>query len=138
MTSEFPSPSVALPLCKAASKLVYEWTPTGSYHICRPRVEGTDRDYALRVHNLTSFGTTLEEHGWDVSWDDPEYRIDHLNEHEFITARKGINNLIVFENEEAFWAFSAATEVACSLNLLRKEERILLFRAVCGNRGQRR
>lgn len=114
---------------------VYEWTPTGSSYICNPPVTDTDIDFALRVGDLKEAVAALTEADWAVSNEDPEYRICSNGEFEFITARKGVFNLIIFVDWVAFWAFSEATRVAKHLNLTKKEDRVMLFQAVCGNRN---
>jgi hypothetical protein len=108
---------------------------TGSHYICDPPVTDTDRDIAVLVHSLPEFGDNLEQNGWAVTYDDPEYTIERNNELPFITARKGVLNLIVFDSYAGFDAFAAATAVAKHLNLLKKEDRVMLFQAVCGGRS---
>lgn len=111
-------------------------TPTGSYFICTPSVTDTDRDYALFVDDISDFGDLLEDRGWAVTWDDPDYVIGENGEIPFITARLGDINLIVFDQEAGFYAFSKATDVAIMLNLTEKSHRVTLFQAVCGGRGE--
>lgn len=109
--------------------------PTGSSVICTPPVLDTDRDMAVLVKSLVNYGALLEAMDWTVNYDDPEYLIHCNGEIAFITARKGIENLIVFESLEAFVAFHAATFAAKAFNLQHKWQRVLLFQAVMGNRG---
>lgn len=113
---------------------IQDVVPTGSAFICDPPVLDTDRDFCLQVQSLNAFGAKLEGLGWDVSYDDPEYRREQRGEIDFITARKGIYNLIIFSAELGFWAFKEATDVAKALNLTRKSDRVMLFNAVCGRR----
>ena len=119
----------------ALSSKVLDWTPTGSYFTCNPQVKDTDIDFAVRVHCLQTFGSALEDKNWTVTYDDPEYTICTNNEVPFITARQGKFNLIIFSEWAGFRAYATATHVAKHLNLLNKDDRVMLFQAVCGGRS---
>ncbi|MEI3803357.1 hypothetical protein V6R85_02445 [Agrobacterium sp. CCNWLW32] len=111
--------------------------PTGSRYICHPPVTDTDEDHVVLVPNIEVAAIRLERDGWTVNRDDPAYQYGENNEVEFITARKGHLNLIIYDDHRGYSAFLAATEVAQILNLTDKEHRVALFKAVCGNRGRR-
>jgi hypothetical protein len=112
-------------------------SPTGSRYICQPPVLDTDEDHVVLVPNLDVAANRLEDDGWVINWDDPAYQYGENNEVEFVTARKGHLNLIIYDNPHGYAAFVAATEVALVLNLTDKEHRVALFKAVCGGRGRR-
>ena len=120
-------------------KNVRMWGRTGSSYICNPPVTDTDEDFFVQalLGQMDALGKELEDDGWSVTYDDPEYTIEKNREIPFITARKGKQNLIIFQDDEAFIAFDKATEVAKRLNLLKKEDRVMLFQAVCWGRGDR-
>lgn len=137
MSFDFHWPGVEAPF--GQYKNVLMWGRTGSSYICNPPVTDTDEDYLVHAlpGQMDALGQELEDDGWSVTYDDPEYIIKQNGEIPFITARKGKQNLIIFQDNEAFIAFDKATEVAKHLNLLKKEDRVMLFQAVCWGRGSR-
>ena len=137
MSFDFHWPGTETPF--GTYKHVLMWGRTGSSYICDPPVTDTDEDFFVQAQNqdMDALGKELEDDGWSVTYDDPEYTIEDNREIPFITARKGKQNLIIFQDDEAFIAFDKATEVAKHLNLLKKEDRVMLFQAVCWGRGNR-
>lgn len=110
--------------------------PTGSAYICDPPVTDTDVDYVVLIsEEFADYGSRLADDGWEVSYDDPEYRTHENEELPFITARRDAVNLIIFREFEGWAAFVKATEVAKSLNLTEKKDRVALFNAVCWGRA---
>lgn len=99
------------------------WKPTGSYVICSPPVEDTDRDILLLVRMPGRFGEVLQVDGWVACG--KEYL--HEDVFGFKAYRKGIYNLIVTGNESFYNLFSQATDLAKKLNLKEKQQRIDLF-----------
>lgn len=124
-------------VCKfqAINPHLLNWKATGSRVICDPAPLDTDEDFVVLV-DADVFDILIED-GWAVTDEDEEYGDVANVEQPFITARKGEVNLIIYRHEmaESFYAFVAATDVAQSLNLLRKEDRVALFKAVLGGRG---
>lgn len=102
---------------------IIAWKPTGSYVICSPPVEDTDRDILIYVRSISSFGRDLMNFGWELCGE--EY--PNQKEYGFIAYRKGIYNLIITGNESFYNLFSQATDLAKKLNLKEKQQRIDLF-----------
>lgn len=110
--------------------------PTGSRYICNPPVMTTDVDVVLLVQSLDTAARVLRGDGWIVNADNcDEYSYQSNFEIPFMTARKGEHNLIVYDTTEGYNAFVRATEVARHFNLRDKQDRIMLFAAVCGGRS---
>lgn len=107
--------------------------PTGSFYICEPPVTDTDEDYVMLTNSMNNLLFDLRVDGWVVCEHDAEYPTEN-REIEFCTARKDKLNLIIFDDDEGFWAFSTATTFAKMMNLTSKVDRIALFQAVCGYR----
>lgn len=129
---DFPTVEVAAPF--GSHPIVDRWFPTGSSFICNPPVTDTDIDFSILVKDLFEAGDYFHEAGWTVTVDDPEYVIEQNGELPFITARKGIFNLIIFADQGGYTAFGRATEVAKRLNVRDKADRVALFQAVCSDR----
>ena len=92
-----------------------------------PRVENTDRDFLILTNNLDKFTRMLSSKEWELHED---YTTG--NSIKFVCARKGINNLIVYEDVEGFTLFKAATRALTLLNYQDKNDRVALFRRICG------
>jgi hypothetical protein len=97
--------------------------PTGSRYICNPAPTDTDNDTILLVNGFFPWQEMLLNDGWE-----------QCGYYEFAgrfqAFRKGEENYIVTEDEEFFKRYIHATEAAKALNLLNKDDRIKLFRAV--------
>ena len=102
---------------------IIAWKPTGSYIICSPPVENTDRDILIHVKDVHRVDTELSKQDWELCGKD----YPRQEEFGFVAYRKGIYNLIVTSNENYFYLFSQATDLAKKLNLKEKQQRIDLF-----------
>lgn len=111
-------------------KRQWEFFPTGSAYICSPPVEDTDEDWfvcinersnrsiADAVYDLSSLGFTYNEN--------EHYQT--LIDSQFLSLRRDYINIILTANKNFSNSWLLATEHAKSLNLLKKEDRIKLFR----------
>lgn len=99
--------------------------PTGSRYICNPAPKDTDNDTVILVNGFYDYDTILRDDGWE------DCGPDYDNVGEFRAYRKGEENYIVTEDPEFYDSYVKATEGAKALNLLKKEDRIALFQAVC-------
>lgn len=106
---------------------ILEVVPTGSYFTVTPRVEDTDRDYLLLVDDLDDVEWKLRTAGWDTHED---YATG--NDIKFVCARKGVHNLIIYQDVVGFTLFKAATRAQKLLNYTDKDDRVRLFRRICG------
>jgi len=113
---------------------------TGSREICNPAPTDTDEDWLVLINPED------EEHfmGWfEIGNRDDGAHIDDMNqwwelggshvvgrESEFKSFRKGEFNIIMTSDPLFYKYFEAATSVAKKLNLLNKDDRIMLFNAV--------
>lgn len=101
---------------------------TGSRVICNPAPEDTDIDYLAYVpeHKQHKFLCMLCENDFVVGGDDSSCD----DEEEFQSFKRGNLNIILTFNEAFYRKFKLATKVAKKLNLLKKEDRIMLFQAI--------
>lgn len=105
---------------------------TGSSVICNPPVENTDIDFVICTTSYYEICSFLIRNGFRQSCaDEEEYDLENEG---FECYRKNNINLIVTENYDWYkkWVFS--TVVAMKLNLLKKEDRITLFKAILYNK----
>lgn len=107
----------------------------GSRITCDPAPLDTDQDVlVLTTSELwdTSLGAELGLTGFDKGGSDCGNQVDYLSQVplSFQSFTKDDLNLIITFDVEFFRRFIAATAVAKSLNLLRKEDRVMLFQAV--------
>lgn len=105
---------------------------TGSSVICNPPVLDTDIDYIIcdskgrfDTQNLHKF---LISNGFEMSCQDEEEY--DLESEAFDCYRKDNINLIVTDNYEWYLKWVAATQIATRLNLIKKEDRIVLFKYI--------
>lgn len=107
--------------------------PTGSNYVCSPPVTNTDRDFVVLVNSVghTEVVLALSELGyvWGAEADKT-----YGPGQEMMCFRKGVGegsiNLIVVKSPSLYSKWLAATEVAKSLNLLEKGQRVKLFQYV--------
>lgn len=107
--------------------------PVGSRITCLPPPEGTDQDWLVLVDALkfSDFCNALHSADWNLGGSEiPDIVNRTPPEMRFKSFSKGDDNLICTISQEFFNKFIAATHVAKVLNLLKKEDRILLFQAV--------
>ena len=98
--------------------------PTGSRYICNPAPTDTDNDTVFLVNGYHDYATILKENGWETCGEEYE------QSDKFQAFRKGEENYIVTESPLFYLSYLKATEAAKALNLLKKEDRILLFQTI--------
>jgi len=115
-------------LYKLLDGLTKEWHRTGSRFICDPAPTHTDDDYIVMATpaNLNSILTVLKRAGFEINTDAELYK----DLPEFWALRKGIFNVVVTGEHVFYERFVAATLLAKERNLLLKDDRIALFRAI--------
>lgn len=105
---------------------VIDVAQTGSRFICDPPPMNTDEDYVVLTNNLYLMKLYFFTKGYrgggsqDNEWD----------RNNFFSLRNGDTNIILTQSKEYFNNFVTATFIAKSLNLLRKEDRIQIFREI--------
>jgi hypothetical protein len=106
--------------------------PVGSRVICNPPPTDTDADYLCLVvlGGAEDAQVALRSAGYVNGGSDDPLALLLEPEKEFTSYKKGEINLIVTESPEFFRRFLAATVVSTRLNLLKKDDRIALHRAV--------
>ena len=102
---------------KKYSKVV----PTGSFYICDPPHEDTDRDYFV-LHSWAIHKELLKA-GFNPT-------PDCSYEHNFKSYRRGAVNVITVVHEDDLDKVELATSVARHLNLHNKEDRLVVFNAI--------
>lgn len=101
---------------------------TGSRYICNPPVLDTDHDYVICTLDVAKLNKFLVDNNFVLSIAEEEgYK---LQKDGFCCYRRGCVNLIVTENYEWYLKWTKATKLAKKLNLLKKEDRIILFKFV--------
>lgn len=105
--------------------------PTGSYEICDPPVTDTDRDFLVYQSRSNSMPFIDRGYSLPPSQEVGEYpkEIERFGE-SFLSYTKGQVNLIVTSQSHYFHASILATRLCKKLNLLDKEDRIAVFRAI--------
>lgn len=96
---------------------------TGSRWTCRPPVLGTDDDRLLLVEDLDVAVERLKAAGWQGGGSRPEGDT-------WASMRLESVNLILTDNAAFAVRFGTATRWARQLNLLTRESRVALFKAV--------
>ena len=105
------------------------WSLTGSQEICDPTPDYSDIDYiCIAGQEIQEQVEEMERQGWTYEGNAP-YRGGN-NPSPFRSFRKGQFNLIVTEDDEFYHKFILATKVAKRINLLAREHRIDVFRAI--------
>jgi hypothetical protein len=107
-----------------------QWMPTGSKVICNPAPTDTDTDYVAvvdGVENLSYAVAILIRHGFKADMDD---HYQDLMEYSFISWKRNSDNIILTKNREFYDKHCVATQVCQKLNLLNKQDRIMVFQAV--------
>ena len=101
---------------------------TGSSVICNPPVLDTDIDFIICTDKEIGLDKFLTTNGFKQSiTDQEEYELD---EDGFTCYRKDNINLIVLISYTGYLKLITATKLAKKLNLLKKEDRITLFKFV--------
>jgi hypothetical protein len=106
-------------------------TPVGSRVTCVPAPVGTDQDYLMRVSvgRSKAVADALARDAWEFGGS--LHPTNNLSG--WASFRKGEENIILTWDEDFHAAFLIGTEAAKALNLLNKEDRILLFQAIFRN-----
>lgn len=112
-------------LDKIPTKYITQIFQTGSSIICNPPILNTDIDYCILTPNLDIFDDIITKIGF-ITLDNEDY----LEVGKFVSYRYGKYNLIVTDNREFFFKFKNATDIAKALNLLKKEDRVILFQYI--------
>jgi hypothetical protein len=101
-----------------------------------PGLRGNDLDIALQtdfIHVTRDLLGTYE--GWHLTGSHLDYQQSCVAGcHPFYTARKGVYNLIMFEDMEGYQAYVAANDLCVRLGITDRIERIHVFDAVTGKR----
>ena len=111
------------------------YSPTGSYYICTPPVENTDRDFIVLVESYrynAVLWSILSGESWELGGSEispAEYKLIS-GEYGFASWKKGNVNLIITTSEDFYNKFVHATEIAKKQNLLNKEDRVALFQKI--------
>lgn len=110
--------------------------PVGSRVTCNPPPTDTDEDYLVLVKDKGAAVRGLKSIGFEFSADPEKMaRYEAMNKTSrwsFTSLWFGDVNYIVTDNIFFFERFLTATHVCRTLNLLKKEDRIMVFDAVMG------
>jgi len=101
---------------------------TGSSVICNPPVLDTDEDYVIYTNKESQLRKWLLANGVTQSCEDKEEY--DLESEAMDCYRKDNINLIVVYNKTTHSKWVVATKLARKLNLLKKEQRITLFKYI--------
>lgn len=104
------------------------WHPTGSRFICDPPPMDTDEDTMILVEEgaLEYAVNDLKNQSWEMGGSEVPG-----NPSRWISFRKDFYNFIVTDSKTFYDQMVAATMEAKRLNLLKKEDRVALFRTFC-------
>jgi hypothetical protein len=101
-----------------------------------PGLRGNDLDIALQtdfIHTTRDLLGIYE--GWHLTGSHLDYQQSCVAGcHPFYTARKGVYNLIMFEDMEGYQAYVEANDLCVRLGITDRIERIHVFDAVTGKR----
>jgi hypothetical protein len=105
---------------------------TGSSYTVDPPVEDTDVDVLVLVKSLHLADELIEKHGYEqcLTEEAAQYRVETGFGDSWTAVRKGKVNLIIVEDLTLYARYVAATELAKTMNIKDKEERIKLFKLV--------
>lgn len=108
--------------------LINRWFLCGSRVTCDPPVENTDRDIMVLVKDAVLFAAKAVACGFVMGGSmQPE---DCAAVFQYVSMRRGSDNVIFTEDKDFFKRFYAATSASKKLNLLNKDDRVMLFQAV--------
>lgn len=108
-------------------------TAVGSRVTCDPPPTDTDQDWLVLVDekDFDNFANYLIYVGWELGGSLIPYANNTLSsDYIFSSFTLGMDNIIVTASTEFHNRFLSASSVAKSLNLLKKEDRIMLFQSV--------
>lgn len=104
--------------------------PTGSRYVCNPPVMDTDEDFIVCVDNLAEFDSKIIGVGFVNTANDYDYGGDSDFNRYFASYKRDGLNIIATTNREIYWKFVTATNLAKRFNLICKQDRVELFRAI--------
>lgn len=109
-------------------KVALSIVPVGSRVTCDPAPMNTDEDWLVLVKDFDKAFDILYRNGFDL--DNPS--IHYRPENSVFNSWRGPDstNLIVTDDRWFYNKFLAATHVAKKLNIMNKQDRIMLFQAV--------
>lgn len=99
--------------------------PTGSRYICDPPPTDTDNDTVILIapEDFDSVNVTLMLNDWELGGSMVPGDI-------WYSYKKGIENYIITTSEEHYRKWITATRIAKKFNMVNKEDRIDLFKAI--------
>lgn len=110
--------------------------PVGSRVTCNPPPTDTDEDYLVFVKDKKAAVDGLKALGFEYSGDPvktQEYvEMGKTSQWSFTSMWFGDVNYIITDSQFFFERFLTATHICKTLNLLRKEDRVMVFEAVRG------
>lgn len=110
--------------------------PVGSRVTCNPPPTDTDEDYLILTKDREATINGLMSIGFEYSADPEkvaEYEeMNKSSQNSFVSLWFGDMNYIITDSAFFFERFLTATHICKTLNLLRKEDRILVFAGVRG------
>ena len=105
--------------------------PVGSRVTCNPPPKDTDIDYLVLFRKNYEYGAKLRNLSWSYDGSEINDIINNIPEEDrFQSYSCGDVNFICTTSENFYLRFIAATKIAKSLNLMEKEDRIVLFQAI--------
>lgn len=103
--------------------LYSEYFATGSNVICNPPVTDTDLDFMIFTDEYDAFVEYLTNNKWEFCGGE-EYNYKDNN---WCALRKGNLNYLITQDINHYTKFKEATELATKMNLLIKDQRVILF-----------
>ena len=126
-------------LSREAANMVEDCTMVGSRATCNPPPTQTDIDYLILIResvSMATFARQLRADGFSLDtggeYMGPE-SVPNQEESHFYSFRKGDLNLIVTKELDFHSRFLSATLLAKRFNLMKKVDRIALFRVILYN-----
>ena len=119
--------------------IIDEVSPIGSATIPMPihsdtkMNRGNDLDIAILTEVVYVVREILVLEGWELTGNHDDYTGD-VGNYPFWTARKGIYNLIIFNDKKGYDLYKLANDLCIRLSLQVRSDRIAVFDAVTGDR----
>ena len=107
---------------------------TGSQVVPGAAHKDSDYDFVVLTKDRGDLGDVLIENGWVVNTDNAEYDCNKNREYEFLTARLGSMNLIIYDDKRGFDLWVKATELSIQFGLTKRDDRVALYRAILNDR----
>jgi len=111
--------------------------PVGSRVTCSPPPMDTDEDFLLLVDDMKVAVKNLKEMGFSSQMtpeQEDEYEgLQRVSGSRFKSLRFGITNYIITDSYFFFERFLTATHICKTLNLMVKDQRIMVFNGVFGD-----